>query len=302
MRFNGLDLNLLSALQVLLEEGSVSRAALRLSVSQPAMSAALGRLREYFDDELLVPVGRRMVPTACAEGLRPLLSQFLGTAEELIAASSKFEPAIASRRFRISVSDYMVTVLIEPLLQRLAVRAPGVQLDLLPTGAEHSQGLEKGEIDLVISPVSYLSRAHPSELLLVDEHVVLGWNGNPALARPLDQATFLALGHVVTRFGGRREVSFAERELGEYARSLRIELTTTSFSSVPRLLVGTQRIAVLQKRLADALLPTLPIVAQPVPFDLSPLTMMVQYHSARASDPGIIWLVRQMQAVVADRA
>ncbi|MDP3908637.1 LysR family transcriptional regulator [Novosphingobium sp.] len=300
MRFNGLDLNLLSALHVLLEEGGVSRAAHRMNVSQPAMSAALGRLREFFDDELLVPVGRRMVPTARAEGLRPLLTQFLGTAEEMIAASSKFEPAVASRRFRISASDYMVTVLIGPLLERLAACAPGIQLDLFPTGPEQTQGLEKGEIDLVVSPANFLSRAHPSELLLVDEHVVLGWNGNPALARPLDRAAFLALGQVVTRFGGGREKSFAEQQLGEFARLLRIEVTTTSFSSVPRLLVGTQRIAVLQKRLADAFLPTLPIVAQPVPFDLPPLTMMVQYHSARASDPGIAWLVRQMQAALAD--
>ena len=300
MRFNGLDLNLLSALHVLLDEGSVSRAATRMNVSQPAMSAALSRLRDFFDDALLVPVGRRMVPTACAEGLRPLLTQFLGTAEELIATSSKFEPATASRRFRISASDYMITVLIGPLLQRLATCAPGIQMDLFPTGSEQTQALEKGEIDLVISPANFLSRAHPSELLLVDEHVVLGWKGNPAMAGRLDREAFLALGQVVTRFGGGREKSFAEQQLVEFGRPMRIEVTTTSFSSVPRLLVGTQRIAVLQKRLAHAFLPTLPIVIQPVPFDLPPLPMMVQYHSARAADPGIAWLVRQMQATLLD--
>lgn len=295
MRFNGLDLNLLSALHVLLDEGSVSRAASRMNVSQPAMSAALGRLRDFFEDELLVPVGRRMVPTACAEGLRPLLQQFLGTAEELIATSSRFEPATASRRFRISASDYMITVLIGPLLERLAACAPGIQMDLFPTGSEHRQGMEKGDIDLVVSPANFLSRAHPSALLLQDEHVVLGWKDNPALARPLSPEAFLALGHVVTRFDGGREKSFAEQQLAELARPLRIEVTTTSFSSVPRLLAGTQRIAVLQKRLADAFLPTLPLVTRPVPFDLPPLSMMVQYHLARASDPGIAWLVRQMQ-------
>lgn len=300
MRFNGLDLNLLSVLHVLLEESSVSRAALRMNVSQPAMSAALGRLRDFFDDELLVSVGRSMVPTACAEGLRPLLAQFLGTAEELIASSSKFEPATARRRFRVSASDYMVTVLIGPLLERLATCAPGVQMDLFPTGSEYRLGLEKGEIDLVVSPANFLSRAHPSELLLLDEHVVLGWKDNPALARPLSQETFLAMGHVVTRFDGGREKSFAEQQLGELARPLRIEVTTTSFSSVPRLLAGTQRIAVLQKRLADAFLPTLPLAAQPLPFDLPPLSMMVQYHLARAADPGIAWLVRQMQEVLQD--
>lgn len=299
MRFKGLDLNLLFALQILLEERSVSRAADRLNVSQPAMSAALARMREYFGDELLVPVGRQMVPTAHAESLRPLVAQMLGKAEELISISSSFDPKSSRRRFRVSASDYMVTVLIGPLLRRLAVTAPMITLDVFPTGSEITTGLERGDIDLVVSPEQYVSPHHPAQLLLVEDHVILGWEGNPAMAQPIDHEAFFALGHVAVRIGAARETSFAEQQLAPFIEPRRIEVTTNSFSSVPGLVSGTHRIAIVQQRLAEAFIGMLPLVTRPIPFDLPLLNEMVQYHTARASDPGISWLVMEMKGIFA---
>ncbi|MCW2389196.1 DNA-binding transcriptional LysR family regulator [Sphingobium sp. B11D3B] len=298
MRFKGLDLNLLYALSVLLDERSVSRAAARVNISQPAMSAALTRLREHFADDLLVQVGRRMVPTAYAESLQPLVSQLIEQADQILSTSSTFDPAISNRRFRISVSDYMMTVLIGPLMRSLGTIAPGIRIDVYPTGPDATSFLEKGEVDLVICPEQYLSPAHPSEMLLEDEHVVIGWAGNPALAGPLDRETLFSLGHVAVRFGQSRESTFAEQQVFPQQDKQRTELTTNSFSSVPSLIVGTMRVSFLQKRLADAFIDQLPIVVRPDPVGLPPLREMVQHHTARSNDAGILWLVRQMHHIL----
>ena len=297
MRFRGLDLNLLFALRVLLEELSVSGAAARMNVSQPAMSAALGRLRQYFDDELLVQVGRRMVPTAFAEALRPMVEDLIQRADSLIGSTSAFDPQTSPRRFRISASDYMTTVLIGPLLRQFAQTAPGVCLDIVPTGPHTALGLEKGELDLVIYPEEYVQPQHPAELLLEDEHVVIGWRDNPDMATPIQRDRLFELGQVAVRFGTGQSASFAERHLATLFSAHRIEVTTSSFSSVPGLVGGTARVDIMKKRLPVTFVDTVPITVWPVPLELPPLRMMVQYHLARSGDPGISWLVRQMQDI-----
>lgn len=299
MRFKGLDLNLIFALQVLLDELSVSGAAERMNVSQPAMSAALARLRVYFKDELLVQVGRRMLPTSFAESLRPMVEELIQRADTLIASGIAFDPATTSRRFRLSASDYTMTVLIGPLLRHLSAVAPGMCLDIFPTGPQVPVLLEKGDIDLAIDPEQYVQPQHPVVLLWEDEHVVVGWRGNAAMAEPISRARLFELGQVVVRFGALPNISFAERHLSTIVSQQRIEITTPSFSSVPRLLVGTARIAVLQKRLAEAFMDALPIRAWPLPVQIPMLRMMVQYHTVRAGDPAIAWLVQQMQRVAA---
>lgn len=300
MRFKGLDLNLLYPLRVLLEEANVSRAAQRTNMSQPAMSGALARLREYYGDDLLVQVGRKMVPTAFAEELRPLLDAFLQSAESVRSQSDNFDPTSSTRRFRISVSDYMMTILVGPLVRELSDQAPGVSLDFVPPGPQASEALEKGDLDLKIDPEEYLSSQHPAQLLLEDEHVVVGCRDNPALARPLDLAAMEELKYVAIRFGGGRQLSFAERHLPGVLSSQRIEVTTPSFSSVPGLVIGTHRVAVLQKRLVHELMSARPIAILPLPMPFPPLRMMVQYHSARVRDEGLLWLVQQLK-LVADR-
>src|ERR1700735_4498154 len=131
MRFKGLDLNLLLAFQVLLEERSVTRAARSLHVSQPAMSSALGRLRAYFQDPILVAHGKRLHPTAHAESLYAPVKASLSGIDGLLAASAAFDPATTRRTFRIVASDYITASLIGPMAGRLAAQAPGVRLEFI---------------------------------------------------------------------------------------------------------------------------------------------------------------------------
>ncbi len=291
MRFKGLDLNLIIALDVLLEERSVSAAAARMNLTQPALSAALSRLRRYFDDDLLLAVGRRMIPTPLAEELRPLTKQLMRDAAAFINMSSNFDPATSKRRFAIGTSDYILTVLIAPMLAHLEDIAPGVQLDVFPTGPEIHERLDRGDIDLVIGPEPFLAPSAPSELLFEEQHVVIGWDGNPAMHQTIDIDRFFELGHVAVRIGMERELSFAERHLEAYGGRRRIEVTTTAFSSTPRLVVGTSRIAVLQERLAATFLPALPLILQPLPIEMPPLKELVQFHPTRRTDAGLRWLI-----------
>lgn len=291
MRFKGLDLNLVVALDILLQERSVSRAAERLKLSQPAVSAALARLRDYFNDELLVPIGRSMIPTAYAESLWPIARDLLAHADLLVDTSSTFDPAFSQRRFRISASDYVQTVLIAPLLRQLQATAPRISIDVGPTGPLSIAQFEAGEIDCIVTPEQYASPSHPFRALIAENHVVVGWRGNPAMARPMDLDAFLSLGHVAVSIGSGRELSFAERHLLPYRERRRVEVTTSTFSGVPLMLPGTLRVAVLQERLARTFADAFDLVMRPLPFDMPPLREVVQFHLSRANDAGIAWLV-----------
>ncbi|WP_343525439.1 LysR family transcriptional regulator [Sphingomonas sp.] len=297
MRFKGLDLNLVVALHALLELRSVSAAAERLHITQPAMSAALARLRVYFGDDLVVLVGRRMIPTPFAEELRSRMEALVREADRFVGSTTGFEPAISERRFRIATSDYIMVVVIAPLLARLEQEAPGVKIDVFPTGPEVHERLNRGELDLIVGPEVFLAPGLPRRALFVERHVLLGWRHNPLFARTMTLDDFLAAGHVAVRIGMDRQYSFAERHLEAYAERRRVEVTTTNFSSVPHMLVGTHRIAVLQERLVAVFSASLPLVSQPLPFDIPLLNELVQYHPTRGSDPGIEWLVRRMREV-----
>lgn len=295
MRFNGLDLNLIVALDAVLDEASVTKAAERLNLTQPAISSALARLRDYFGDELLMQVGRKMMPTPYAETLRPLAARLLREAQLLVASSSGFDPVTSERRFRISASDYIVTVLITPLLSRLASIAPKIGLDIVPTGPQLLELLDRGTLDCVISPEAFLVHSHPSEVLFDDQHVIVGWAGNPALAGEVDLDTLLELGHVATSIGPAANLSFARQQLHPYRERLRVEVTVPNFSAIPALLIGTRRIAVLQERLARAFALTMPIAIRPLPIDMPPLREVVQFHSTRTNDMGLRWLIDRLK-------
>ena len=291
MRFKGLDLNLLVALDVLLDECNVSRAAERLHLSQPAVSAALRRLRDFFNDPLLTLHGKRMVPTPHAIALRPQVKQLLADAQGVIGRSTRFEPATSDRWFRICLSDYISTVLFGALSPLLQASAPAIRLDLQPPSEEMPVMLERGEIDLVLAPQQHCVPGHPTELLFEERHVVVGWRDNPLMAQPVSEQTFYSAGHVAVEIGRLTRVSFAELHLRARGRERRVEVIASSFSLVPELLVGTDRLAIMHERLARTLSTRLPIVWQMLPFDFPVMREMIQYHRTRADDPGLRWLI-----------
>lgn len=294
MRFKGFDLNLLVALDALVEERSVSRAAERLNLSQPAMSAALARLRQFFGDPLLVAQGKRMIPTAQALALHRDLGPVIGRLDALIARSTAFDPLTSTRTFRICASDYLVAVLFPGVIAELTQLAPSIGLDIVPPSQAAQTDLERGEIDLLLTPQEHCIPGHPTALLFEEAHVVAGWSGNPAFAAPITREAFLAAGHVAVRVGQGARASFAESQLAALTAERRIEITAASFTSVPDLLVGTGRLAVMHRRLAQVMARRLPIVWQDMPFPFPVMHQMMQVNQARQDDRGLAWLMAQL--------
>lgn len=161
MRFKGLDLNLLVVFDALMETRSVTRAAERIGLTQPATSAALRRLRDYFRDEIVVAVGKRMHPTPFAEALHPQIQQALRRVERAISMPTEFDPSTSTRRFRIIGSDYIMVAVLVPLIERFARTAPGVRIEIIQPNEHSVAELEAGRADLLVTPEPFLASWHP---------------------------------------------------------------------------------------------------------------------------------------------
>lgn len=299
MRLDKFDLNLLIALELLLEEQNVTRAAQRLNLTQSAMSAALARLRLALNDELLVPHGRRLVATPHALALAPLVSEAIRNLRVLISGATAFDPATSDRKFEIAASDYISTVLLSPVLRELKAEAPAIEINIVLPTRETSATLEDGKLDFQLTPEQFVSPNHPTELLFEERHVVVGWAENPVFAGEMTERAFLSCGHVVVRIQG--VPTFAERHMLEGDDRRRIEMTAPSFSIVPWLLPGTNMLALMHERLAKVYLPLLPLAMRPAPITLPPMREMIQYHAARATDAGLIWFKDRLMAAARTR-
>ena len=295
MRFKELDLNLLVVFATLMETRSVTRTGERLSLTQPAASAALRRLRTYFGDPMLVQVGKRMHPTPFAEALYPQIQRALTQVTHAIATPAGFDPATSSRRFRINASDYVMVAVLVELAARLRARAPGLQLEVQLPSETNAEDLENGRIDLLIAPEQLLAPWHPSDFLYEEEQAVVGWRGNPAMDGGLTDDLFFAAGHVGVALGAQRAATFADTQLARMGRQRRIEIEVASFASVPWFVQRTDRLAVLHKRLVRAMMPQFDLAFVPMPFPFPRLREMVQFHESRRDDGGLIWLREELR-------
>lgn len=298
MHFHRLDLNLLVALDALLSERNITRASERLHLSQPAMSGALARLRDYFGDGLLVPVGRRMVPTPLGESLAGPVREVLLQVETTIQLRPCFDPATSCRNFRLLMSDYAATVLMTLALPELQKQAPGLSFELLPYSEQQWEALERGEIDFLVMPSDYLREGHPAEPLFADDYVCVVWAGNECVGERLTLEQYLGLGHVVVRFGQQRFPALDEWFLDRYGHARKIEVVTASFNAIPQLVVGTTRIATIQRRLAAFYARYLPLRLLEAPIEMPPLAESIVWHRYRDQDPGNRWVRQMLRAAV----
>lgn len=300
MRFHHLDLNLLVVLDTLLTEQNITRAAKRLNVSQSAASGLLARLRDYFGDELLVQVGRRMLPTPLAQGLAEPVRRVLLDIQSTIVNKPDFDPLTCKRHFKMVASDFVTTVFLSPLAQRLQVRAPHISIDIQPTANHYNEMLTQADVDFVIMPDHYLSDMHPKELLFEDTYQCVVWREHPSVGEQLSLEQYLELGHVAVNFGSARAPSFDEEFLQRYGKSRRVELTTSSFNTLPHLLVGTHRIAVMQTRLAALYCTYLPLKVLAPPVKLPRLREFTQWNKFLDGDPAHRWMRNLMREVASE--
>lgn len=299
MRHEKLDLNLLVALDALLQECSVSRAADRVFLTQPAMSNALGRMRRHFNDELVVQVGRRMVLTEKAAAMKDEVRAILLRISAVTRPVDPFEPATARRHFRIAASDYFSTVAMPAVLALLAQQAPGVAVDVLPLGARLNEDLERGEVDLLVVPDIYALRGYPSDKLFEDDWVCVAWSGSPVARRKLTMTRFMELEHVTKRENHPLFPPMDERELARQGLQRKVAARLPQYGLLPLALPGTDRLATVQRRLALLAAATLPLKILPCPFPCLRLEENMQWHPVRESDSGHLWLREAMVAACA---
>jgi len=291
VHLRGMDLNLLIALDTLLEERSVTRAARRVGLTQPAMSRALGRLRIAFRDELLIRAGRGLTATPRALGLRLPLRRALEQLGAVVAEVPTFDPATARRTFTISTVDYGVAVVLPPLVAHLAVAAPQVDLAVRHQDESVDEDLAAGRIDLVISP----RRPSPPGLvwtrLFFDEQVCLVRRGHPAVGRELSLEQFRALGHVFVTPTG-QQTGVVDRSLHRRGLTRRVVLRVPTFLAAPLVVARTDLIATVAGRVARTFAGRFPIRAVPPPVELPRLEVCMAWHERMRHEPGHAWLRR----------
>ncbi|AJQ95697.1 LysR family transcriptional regulator [Gynuella sunshinyii] len=300
MRFNKLDLNLLVALDVLLTEQNITRAAEKINLSPSAMSSALSRLRDYFSDDLLTPIGRRMVVTPLGENLIGPVRNVLNAIESTVLLQPEFDPLKTDRVFSFFTSDYTQMVLSPRLLSLAAGQQSTARFQFQPQVENPYEALERGEADFLIIPMDYVSPDHPSEVLYEEDFVCIQWQGSPFANQPMTLERYESAGHIVMRPDGVRYRNFFESTLEKhYDIQRRVVVTSYSFSVLPSMIIGTDYIATMHRRLAQLLAKGLSLVIHELPFQIPPMKQAMQWHQYRNNDPGLEW-VKEMLRRAAD--
>lgn len=286
-----LDANLLIALNILLEERSVSRAARRMNVSQPAMSQTLQRLRELFEDPLLVRSGREMLPTPFARGLARRLHLLLKELEALIREKPVFNPAEARTRFTLAALDYVSSLSIPTLLAQIQYSAPGIDLIIRPLDKETLiDDLETGTIDAVIGvfPTKAFNLEH--ETLFMERFLCLVRKDHPILTREtITAADYASYPHGLIDPRGDRTGS-VDRALAEQGLERRVAISLPFFLAAGDIVASSDIIFTLPTRLATHLADLRDLVTFEAPLTLPTFPIRLGWHARLDADPGNIWL------------
>ncbi|MBQ4828450.1 LysR family transcriptional regulator [Alteromonas sp. CI.11.F.A3] len=288
MRFDGLDLNLLVALEALIEERNVSAAARRIHLSQPAVTGALKRLREYFNDELLEQSGRRMFLTPKAEALASPVRRALFQIRGEITRAGSFDPTTTSRHFVISASDYAYTILLAKVIAKASTLAPFVTFEIMPPNEQVNERFERAEIDLLVTVDKFALQGHTFTELWRDEEVIISCQ--KAGFDKIDEDTFFACGHAVATFGLEHRASIADKHVDQKGRKRRVEVQLPEFGALCQGIVGTKRLATMHRRYALHYAKLYPIKLHQTWEHFPEIIEGMQWHKVRDMDPGLLWL------------
>ncbi|MFD0687619.1 LysR family transcriptional regulator [Actinomadura fibrosa] len=298
MGLESTDLNLLVALEALLVHRNVTHAGAQLSTSQSAMSGSLARLRRHFNDELLVRVGREYQLTPLAERLLPTVQDTLCKAEEALSLTRRFDPSQCRQRFSVVMSDYMMSIMVEPLLAAIAREAPHARLDLHPliVGQPENETNLRCH-DAMVLPLGY-GLPGMSRQILLDRFVCIVDRDNPRLRDGgLGLADLAEMPHAAAALGSGTP---ADRQLEVLGIDRRVQASAPGFTVLPFLVAGTGMVALVPERLAAKYTSFTRCVAVPTPFPDVPLVEALYWHKNRHTDPANAWLRSIIQRIAAE--
>jgi DNA-binding transcriptional LysR family regulator len=291
------DLNLLVLLEVLLEERHVGRSASRLSLTPSAVSHRLGRLRLLLNDPLLMRTPKGVVPTDRALALAKPVADILAQVRSVVASSDAFDPATATREFKVGTTDYTTTVLLAPLVRLLEQEAPGVRL-LVRGISRHSiaSGLDARAYDCCVAPLDDSPDRLASTALYDDGFVTLVRAGHASLDAAWTLDAYCARGHVLVSPGGDSR-GWVDEALAEMDRTRHVGLTVPTFLSAFLVVAETDLIVTIPARLAETQAARFGLVQRPCPVDMPMFTVkLISLKSAR-HDAGLKWLAAKLRQV-----
>lgn len=282
-----IDLNLLKALDALLDERNVTRAAMRLSLTQPAMSGMLTRLRESFDDPLFVRSQRGIVPTQRALDLAMPIKNVLAEISALLMPA-EFDPLNATMTLTIAATDYALQAIAVPFLLELKKRAPHIRVALLPIENQQLQiQLERGEIDLaLLTPLNSPPDLH-ARRLYDEDYVCVMRSDHPAAQQPLTLDQFCNLEHALFSYTGGGFIGVTDEALARIGRTRQVMLSVKSFLVMANIIRASDMIAVVPKRLVDNLEG---LAIQPTPLPVTGFTKIAAWHERTHQDPAHRWI------------
>jgi len=291
MHLAGLDLNLALVLHALLTERSVSKAAKRLGLSQPATSHALARLRHVLSDPVVVRVPGGIAPTPRAEAIAAPLASAMALLERSLLSAPQFDPATAARRFLLGASDYAGFVLLPGLVARVAESAPGIDLWLRPMGEAPDNQLGLGDFEIALNVVRPGSRgAGIREQRLFDERFVcIVREGHPLTKGKLTVKRFAEARHAFIAPRG-HPGGVVEDALARLGLERRIALAVPHFLVAPHIIARTDLVLTVAERIARAHAAVLPLRILEPPLELGGFTIGMTWHERNHQDPGLAWL------------
>jgi DNA-binding transcriptional LysR family regulator len=290
--YSELDLNHLRVLDILLREHSLTRAALALNVTQPALSKTLARLRVYFDDPLFVRVALRMEPTPKALELQEPVAAILQKMRELRSEHVPFDPTTSTRTFNFCVVDAGVIKLLPKLVNRIAEEAPNVRLRVMHLEADHLESwLVSGKVDFAMGSFPGLTKAIRRQPLWIEKYVSVVRNGHPRIGAEPTLAAFTREKHVVvSTIGTGHAHQLAERAVEAEVPEENIICRVPMFISAALLAKNTDVIATLPLSIATALAPDLKLKIITPPIKLPKIEIFQYWHDRLHREPGTKWI------------
>jgi DNA-binding transcriptional LysR family regulator len=257
------------------------------------MSGILSRLRHAFNDELLVRVGRHLEPTAFAAQLAKPVRECVQQIEDLLSTQRMFSPETEARTFVIAASDYVVLLLLGPLVKRLAGLAPNIGVRFVALESSVVDRLAMGEIDFCIVPTE-LDPGFPSVPLFEDSWICAVWSGHPTVGDTLSVEEFLALPHLTFNISDPEHTSLADEHLARSGYARKIVASTDSFATAPFLLRETSLVTMVQRRLAARLERPADIKLIEPPIDIPTMCERLAWNPRYSASPAHAWMREQL--------